>query len=158
MKKITSFTIDHTKLLPGLYVSREDIVDGNVITTFDLRVCKPNTGDVLAIEAAHTIEHIAATYLRNNELWQDKVIYFGPMGCLTGFYMILAGKYSSEDVLPLVRDCFTFTANFEGDIPGASAVECGNYLSLNLESAKVCAKKYVDILTNITPPQLVYHK
>ena len=158
MKKITSFTIDHTKLLPGLYVSREDIVNGNVITTFDIRVCKPNTEDLLTIEAIHTIEHIIATYLRNNEQWQDKVIYFGPMGCTSGFYMILAGKYSSEDVLPLVQDCFTFTANFEGDVPGASAVECGNYRSLNLEAAKVWAKKYSNILANITPDQLVYPK
>lgn len=156
MKSIASFTIDHTKLLPGLYVSREDLVNGNVITTFDLRICKPNTGDLLTTEAIHTIEHIVATYLRNNDQWQDSVIYFGPMGCLTGFYMILAGKHSSEDVLPLVRDCFTFTANFEGDVPGASAVECGNYLSSNLKAAKVSAKKYLDILANITPDQLVY--
>lgn len=156
MKNIASFLIDHTKLFPGLYVSREDSVNGNIITTFDIRVCKPNTGDVLATDEIHTVEHIVATYLRNNEQWQDKVIYFGPMGCSTGFYLILAGKYSSEDILPLVRECFIFTANFEGKIPGASAVECGNYRNLNLDAAKTCAKKYVDVLTNITPAQLVY--
>ena len=158
MKNIASFLIDHTKLFPGLYVSREDMVDGNTITTFDIRVCKPNTGDVLATDEIHTVEHIIATYLRNNEQWQDKVIYFGPMGCRTGFYLILAGKYSSDDILPLVRECFIFTSNFEGKIPGASAVECGNYLDLNLGAAKTCAKKYVDVLTNITPAQLAYPK
>lgn len=156
MNKIASFKIDHTKLFPGLYVSREDIVAGNIITTFDIRVCKPNTGVVLATDEIHTVEHIIATYLRNNKQWHDKVIYFGPMGCRTGFYLILAGKYSSEDILPLVHECFTFTVNYEGDVPGASAVECGNYLDLNLAAAKECAKKYVDVLTNITPSQLVY--
>lgn len=156
MNKIASFKIDHTKLLPGLYVSREDIVNGNVITTFDIRVCRPNIGVVMATGEIHTIEHIIATYLRNHEQWQDKVIYFGVMGCRTGFYLILAGKYTSEDILPLVYDCFDFTANFEGDIPGASAVECGNYLDMNLPAAKTCAKGYVDILSNITPERLKY--
>lgn len=156
MNKIASFKIDHTKLLPGVYVSRKDFVAGNTITTFDIRTCKPNTGDVMATGELHAIEHIIATYLRNNVQWEDKVIYFGPMGCQTGFYLILAGEYSSEDILPLMQDCFSFTANFEGKIPGASAVECGNYLDLDLPAAKARAEKYLNILKNIMPDQLVY--
>ena len=156
MKRIASFKIDHTKLLPGVYVSREDSVAGNIVTTFDIRVCQPNTPDMMGTGEIHTIEHIIATYLRNDADWEDKIIYFGPMGCRSGFYLILAGKYSSEDILPLVRDCFNFTANFEGDIPGATAVECGNYLDMDLPAAKTRAKKYVAVLENITSDRLVY--
>lgn len=156
MNKIASFKIDHTKLLPGIYVSREDFVAGNIITTFDIRTCRPNSGDVMTTGELHAIEHIIATYLRNNTQWEDKVIYFGPMGCTTGFYLILAGEHSSEDILPLVRDCFSFTADYEGDIPGASAIECGNYLDLDLTAAKIRAEKYLNILNHITPDQLVY--
>jgi S-ribosylhomocysteine lyase len=137
-------------------VSREDNVAGNIITTFDIRTCKPNTADVMATGELHAIEHIIATYLRNNAQWEDKVIYFGPMGCSTGFYLILAGRYSSEDILPLVLDCFSFTAEYEGKIPGASAIECGNYLDLDLPAAKARAEKYLSILKNITSDQLVY--
>lgn len=156
MNKIASFKIDHTKLIPGLYVSREDLVGDCVVTTFDIRVCQPNTLNIMGTGEIHTIEHIIATYLRNHENWSDKVIYFGPMGCRSGFYMILAGKYSSDEVLPLVRDCFSFTASFEGAIPGATAVECGNYLDMDLSTAKKRAADYVATLNNITPCQLVY--
>ena len=158
MKKITSFTIDHTKLLPGIYVSREDFAGDSLVTTFDLRVCKPNTSFMMNTGEIHTIEHIIATYLRNNDEWSDKVIYFGPMGCRSGFYLILSGMYISEDIVPLMRECFSFVANFEGAIPGASAVECGNYLDMDLPAAKKRAKEYYDMLEHITPDRLVYPK
>lgn len=158
MKNIASFMIDHTKLLPGLYVSREDHVGEHTITTFDIRVCKPNSGNLMNTGEIHTTEHLVATYLRNNPQWEDKVIYFGPMGCLTGFYMILAGKYTSEDVLFLVLDCFNFVANFEGPVPGASAVECGNYLDMDLPAAKERARNYCNVLASITKDRLVYPK
>lgn len=156
MKNIASFEIDHTKLLPGLYVSREDSAGNNIITTFDIRVCKPNTSYVMQTGEMHTIEHIAATYLRNHKQWSDRVIYFGPMGCRTGFYLILAGKYSSADVLPIVHECFDFVANYEGAIPGATAIECGNYLDMDLPAAKKCAKEYLNVLNNITSDRLIY--
>ena len=156
MKNIASFTIDHTKLLPGIYVSREDTVAGNIITTFDLRVCTPNTDEVMNTGAIHAAEHIIATFLRNHPHWEDKVIYFGPMGCRTGFYLILADQYTSEEVLPLVLECFQFVANYSGAIPGASAVECGNYRDMDLEMANEYAKTYCDVLTNITIDRLVY--
>lgn len=156
MKNIASFNIDHTKLLTGLYVSREDAVGDSVVTTFDIRVCKPNTSYVMSTGAMHTIEHIIATYLRNHSLCGDRVVYFGPMGCRTGFYLILAGKYSSADVLPIVLECFEFVANFDGAIPGASAVECGNYLDMDLAKAKAIAEEYTNVLKNITYDRLVY--
>ena len=156
MNKITSFTINHLKLLPGVYVSRKDTVGDNVLTTFDLRITRPNYEPVMNTAEIHTIEHLGATYLRNNKEWGDKTIYFGPMGCRTGFYMILAGDLTSNDVLQLVKDMFLFIRDYEGDIPGASARDCGNYLDLNLYMAKFIAKKYYDILSTITPAQLVY--
>ena len=166
MNKITSFTINHLKLLPGVYVSRKDHVGDSVITTFDLRMTSPNDEPVMNTAEVHTIEHLGATflrnheecatYLRNNFEWGNKTIYFGPMGCRTGFYMILAGDLTSNDVLQLVKDMFLFIKNYEGDIPGASAKDCGNYLDLNLYMAKFIATKYYDILSNITPEQLVY--
>ena len=128
MNKITSFTINHLKLLPGVYVSRKDKVGDNVLTTFDLRITRPNYEPVMNTAEIHTIEHLGATYLRNNFEWGNKTIYFGPMGCRTGFYMILAGDLTSNDVLQLVKDMFLFIKNYEGDIPGASARDCGNYL------------------------------
>ena len=158
MKNIASFEIDHTKLYPGLYVSREDFVACSKVTTFDIRVCKPNTSFIMNTGEIHTIEHIIATYLRNNDQWSDKVIYFGPMGCRTGFYLILAGKYSSVDVLPLIKECFAFVANFEGAIPGATAIECGNYLDMDLPTAKTTAEEYLNVLNNITSDRLVYPK
>ena len=151
MERITSFSVDHRKLTKGVYVSR---VDGDLIT-YDIRMTQPNVEPALKPEAAHTIEHIGATLLRNGK-YKDRVIYFGPMGCRTGFYMILAGDLTSNDVLQLVKDMFLFIKNYEGDIPGASARDCGNYLDLNLYMAKFIAAKYYDILSNITPEQLVY--
>ena len=156
MEKITSFTIDHIRLQPGLYVSRQDKVGAETVTTFDLRITSPNEEPVMNTAEVHTIEHLAATYLRNEPQWMDRVLYFGPMGCRTGFYLLLAGDYTSRDVLELVRDCFRFVADFEGEVPGASARDCGNYLDMNLPMAKCWGKKYSDLLENIDDSQLVY--
>ncbi len=156
MKKITSFTIDHTKLLPGLYVSRKDTIGDEVVTTFDLRLCKPNSGTELGTAEIHTIEHIAATHLRNDREWGNKIIYFGPMGCRTGFYFIAAGDYNSLDVWPLVCECFEYISHYDDYIPGASLKECGNYLDLDLSLARVCAKNYLEVLRDINVKQLVY--
>ena len=156
MEKITSFTIDHIKLQPVRYVSRKDKVGQETVTTFDLRLTKPNDEPVMNTAEVHTIEHLAATYLRNEPTWKDKVLYFGPMGCRTGFYLLLAGDLSSRDVLPLVRDCFRFIADFQGEVPGASAKDCGNYLDMNLPMANYWGAKYADLLENITEARLVY--
>ena len=156
MEKITSFTIDHIKLQPGLYVSRKDKVGAETVTTFDLRLTSPNEEPVMNTAEMHTIEHLAATYLRNEKNWQDKVLYFGPMGCRTGFYLLLSGDYASIDVLALVKDCFRFIADFEGEVPGASAKDCGNYLDMNLPMAKFWGAKYAALLENITPDRLIY--
>lgn len=156
MEKITSFTIDHIKLQPGLYVSRKDRIGAEMVTTFDLRITSPNEEPVMNTAEMHTIEHLAATYLRNEPDWMDKVIYFGPMGCRTGFYLLLAGDHTSRDVLPLVKDCFCFVRDFEGDVPGASAKDCGNYLDMNLPMAKYWGKRYSDLLENIDDNRLIY--
>ena len=156
MEKITSFTIDHIRLQPGLYVSRKDTNSGVAVTTFDLRLTSPNEEPVLNTAECHTIEHLAATYLRNDSQWKDKVLYFGPMGCRTGFYLLLFGDYSSKDILPLVQNCFTFIAEFSGEIPGASAKDCGNYLDMNLPMAKYWGKKYAELLAFATDDRLVY--
>ena len=156
MEKITSFTIDHIRLQPGLYVSRRDKVGAETITTFDLRVTSPNDEPVMNTAEVHTIEHLAATFLRNAEGWKERVIYFGPMGCRTGFYLLLAGDLDSKDVLPLVRDCFAFIASFAGEVPGASAKDCGNYLDMNLPMANYWGKRYFDLLSNIDETRLVY--
>ena len=156
MEKITSFTIDHIKLQPGLYVSRKDAVGSETITTFDLRVTSPNDEPVMNTAEMHTIEHLAATYLRNNSVWKSKVIYFGPMGCRTGFYLLLAGDYSSRDVLPLVIDCFRFIRDFAGEVPGASAKDCGNYLDMNLSMAKYWGARYATLLENVDDTRLIY--
>jgi len=156
MEKITSFTIDHIRLQPGLYVSRKDKIGAETVTTFDLRVTSPNEEPVLNTAEVHTIEHLAATYLRNDPVWQDRVIYFGPMGCRTGFYLLLAGDYSSRDVLDLVTDCFRFVRDFEGEVPGASAKDCGNYLDMNLSMAKYWGARYTALLENITDDRLNY--
>lgn len=157
MEKIASFTIDHTRLLPGIYVSRKDNVNGNVITTFDLRVTRPNYEPVLNTAEIHTIEHLAATYLRNHKDYKDKTIYFGPMGCRTGFYLLLAGDYESKDIVDLMIDMFTFISGFDGEVPGASARDCGNYLDMNLPMARYVAKKYLDeVLSHITEDRLIY--
>lgn len=156
MEKITSFTIDHLRLLPGLYVSRKDAVGCEIITTFDLRICRPNYEPVMNTAEIHTIEHLAATYLRNEPYWKDRVLYFGPMGCRTGFYLLLSGDLSSMDVLQLTKDCFSFIAAFDEDVPGASAKDCGNYLDMNLPMAKFWAKRYLDVLENVSGEQLCY--
>ena len=156
MEKITSFTIDHIKLQPGLYVSRKDRVGAETVTTFDLRLTKPNAEPVMNTAEVHTIEHLAATYLRNEPLWKEKVLYFGPMGCRTGFYLLLAGDYASADVLPLVLDCFRFIRDYRGEVPGAAPKDCGNYLDMNLNMANYWGRKYTALLEHITPDRLVY--
>ena len=144
MEKIASFTIDHLKLLPGVYVSRKDKVGQQVITTFDIRMTRPNFEPVLNTAEVHTIEHLGATFLRNDSEFKDKTIYFGPMGCRTGFYMVLAGDYDSKDVVEVVKRMFIFMKDFEGDVPGAAPEECGNYLDQNLPMANWLARRYLD--------------
>lgn len=156
MEKITSFTIDHIKLEPGLYVSRKDKVGCETVTTFDLRLTKPNGEPVMNTAEMHAMEHLAATFLRNDAQWKDKVLYFGPMGCRTGFYLLLAGDYESSDVVDLVKRCFIFIRDFRGDIPGASAKDCGNYLDMNLPMANYWGKRYAALLENIDRAHLVY--
>ena len=156
MEKITSFTIDHIKLQPGLYVSRKDKAGGATVTTFDLRLTSPNEEPVMNTAEMHTIEHLAATYLRNEPQWKEKVLYFGPMGCRTGFYLLLVGVYESREIVPLVRDCFRFIAEFRGDVPGASARDCGNYLDMNLPMANYWGRRYAALLEGITEDRLNY--
>ena len=156
MEKIASFTVDHIKLLPGLYVSRKDKAGAETVTTFDLRLTKPNEEPVLNTAEVHTIEHLGATYLRNEPTWKDKVLYFGPMGCRTGFYLLLAGDYSSRDVLPLVTACFRFIRDYQGQVPGASPKDCGNYLDMNLPMANYWGAKYVGVLENADETRLNY--
>ena len=143
MKKISSFTIDHIKLVPGLYVSRKDSVEGHPITTFDIRMTKPNEEPTINTAEMHTMEHLGATFLRNHAEYGDKTLYFGPMGCRTGFYLILAGDLTSKDVLPLIISTFEFIRDFKGDVPGASAKDCGNYLDMNLPMANYLADHYL---------------
>ena len=157
MEKIASFTVNNLNLLPGVYVSRKDNVGGNVITTFDLRMTRPNYEPVMNTAEVHTIEHLAATFLRNHKEYGEKIIYFGPMGCRTGFYLILAGEYESKDIVPLLKELYTFMSEFEGDVPGACARDCGNYLDMNLPMAKYLSKKYLtEVLENISEERLVY--
>ena len=156
MEKITSFTIDHIKLQPGLYVSRKDAIGAECVTTFDLRITSPKDEPVKSTAGIHAMEHLGATYLSNNELWKDHVIYFGPMGCRTGFYLLLAGDLSSEAILPLVTGCFKFIAEYEGEIPGASARDCGNYTDMDLRAAKAWADRYYALLRTIPEDRLVY--
>ncbi len=157
MEKIASFTIDHIKLQPGIYVSRKDTVGAEVITTFDLRMTSPNEEPVMNTAEMHTIEHLAATFLRNHPSYKDKTIYFGPMGCRTGFYLLLAGDLTSKDILPLMIEMYEFIRDFKGDVPGASAKDCGNYLDMNLPMANWLAKRYLDnVLNDIKEDRLVY--
>lgn len=158
MEKIASFTINHLKLLRGIYVSRVDTLpNGDVITTFDIRMKQPNREPAVSQSALHTIEHLAATYLRNQPEWKDKVIYWGPMGCCTGNYLLMSGKLSSKDILPLMQDTFRFIAEYEGSIPGATARDCGNYTLNNLPMAKWEARKFViEVLENIKEENLEY--
>jgi S-ribosylhomocysteine lyase len=157
MDKIPSFTIDHNKLLRGIYVSRKDQVGGETVTTFDIRMKEPNREPVLHNGAIHTIEHLAATYLRNDPEWKDRIIYWGPMGCLTGNYLLLRGDYASKGIVELMKRTFRFVADFEGEIPGAAAKDCGNYLLHDLPMARLEARKYLEeVLEQITEANLVY--
>lgn len=159
MKPIVSFTINHLKLLPGIYVSRKDTVGAETITTFDIRMTRPNFEPVMNTAEIHTIEHLAATFLRNHSVYGDKTIYFGPMGCRTGFYLLLAGDYSSKDIVPLMMELFTFIRDFEGEVPGAAAFNCGNFLDMNLPMANYLAGKFLDeVLTNMDDTHLEYPK
>lgn len=144
MDKIASFTIDHSRILPGIYVSRTDITpSGDVLTTYDLRITAPNREPALTGQTIHAIEHLAATFLRNHPQWKEKVVYFGPMGCLTGCYLILQGSYRPEELVGLLKETFQFIARYEGDIPGASPRDCGNYTFMDLEGARKAAEKYL---------------
>lgn len=157
MEKITSFTIDHIKLQPGVYVSRKDPVGDQTITTFDLRMTSPNEEPVMNTAEMHTIEHLAATFLRNHTNYGSKTIYFGPMGCRTGFYLLLAGNYESGDIVPLMIEMFEFIRDFHDEVPGASPKDCGNYLDMNLGMANYLAKKYLDeVLYHIDESRLIY--
>ena len=157
MKKIASFTINHLKLEPGIYVSRRDYIGSEVATTFDIRMTRPNYEPVMNTAEVRTLEHLGATFLRNHDKYSDKVIYFGPMGCRTGFYLILAGNLESKDIVDLVTEMYEFMSEFEGDVPGASARDCGNYLDMNLPMAKYVAKRFLDnTLRNMDEKHLVY--
>ena len=157
MEKIPSFTIDHNRLKRGIYVSRQDNVGNEVVTTFDIRMKEPNREPVLQPEAIHTIEHLAATYLRNDPEWKNSIIYWGPMGCLTGNYLLMTGNLKSADIVALMRRTFRFIADYEGEIPGAAPKDCGNYLLHNLPLARLEARKFVEeVLDKITEENLIY--
>ncbi len=157
MKPIASFTIDHLRLLPGIYVSRKDSVGHEIITTFDIRMTRPNFEPVMNTAEMHSIEHLAATFLRNHSDYGNKIIYFGPMGCRTGFYLLLAGDYESKDIVPLIIELYEFIKNFEGEVPGSAAIHCGNYLDMNLGMAKYLADQFLNqVLYKLTDANLVY--
>lgn len=157
MKPIASFTINHLTLLPGIYVSRKDNVGEETITTFDIRMTRPNAEPVMNTAEIHTIEHLGATFLRNHKDFGSRVVYFGPMGCRTGFYLLLAGDYAPVDILPLMKEMFAFISDFKGAVPGASAIECGNYLDMNLPMANYHGKRFLEeVLENITKDDMVY--
>lgn len=157
MEKITSFTINHLSLLPGLYVSRKDMAGESTITTFDLRMTRPNFEPVMNTAEIHTIEHLGATFLRNHPVYASRILYFGPMGCRTGFYLLLAGSFSSRDIVPLIQQMFEFIRDFKGEVPGASPMDCGNYLDMNLPMANFLAKRYLEqVLYGIDDSRLIY--
>lgn len=157
MQKITSFTIDHLKLQPGVYVSRKDPVGDSLITTFDLRMTSPNEEPVMNTAEMHAIEHLGATFLRNHREFGSKIIYFGPMGCRTGFYLLLAGDYESRDILELLTEMYTFIRDYKDEIPGASPKDCGNYLDMNLPMANYLADRFLrEVLVGIGEERLVY--
>ena len=157
MEKIASFTFNHLDLEPGIYVSRKDKVGQETLTTFDLRMTAPNKEPVMNTAEIHTLEHLGATFLRNDPEYKDKTIYFGPMGCRTGFYVVLAGDLDSKDIVPLITRMFEFARDFEGEVPGASPRDCGNYLDMNLGMAKFISKRYLDnTLYGIDEKHLVY--
>lgn len=157
MEKIASFTIDHIKLEPGVYVSRTDAVGNSCVTTFDIRMTAPNREPVMNTAEMHAMEHLGATFLRNHPEFGQKIVYFGPMGCRTGFYLLLAGEYNSRDVVPLLTQMFEFIRDFQGDVPGACPKDCGNYLDMNLPMANWLARRFLDnTLYGITESHLVY--
>lgn len=157
MNKIPSFTIDHLRLEPGIFVSRKDITpSGDIFTTFDIRMTRPNREEALLPESLHAMEHLAATFLRNHNEWKDKVVYWGPMGCCTGNYLILSGDYISEDIIELLRETMGFIADFEGEIPGAAPKDCGNYSFMSLAGAKEAAAKYLKVINNPGKENLNY--
>ena len=158
MEKIASFTINHEALLRGVYVSRKDITpSGDILTTFDIRLTEPNRMPAATPEALHTIEHLAATFLRNHPEWKERVVYWGPMGCCTGCYLILHGNLTSEEIIPLMRDTFAFIAGFEGEIPGATPRDCGNYTFNDLAAAKKLSRKFLsEVLEEIRDENLRY--
>ena len=157
MEKITSFTVNHLTLLPGVYVSRKDHAGDAIVTTFDLRMTRPNFEPVINTAEVHTIEHLGATFLRNDPEFKDRVLYFGPMGCRTGFYLLLSGDYESRDIVPLMTRMYEFIRDFQGDVPGAAAKDCGNYLDMNLPMTKLLAERYLkEVLLNLTEERLVY--
>ena len=157
MKKIASFTVNHLTLRPGVYVSRKDRIGAETVTTFDLRMTTPNLEPVMNTAEIHAVEHLGATFLRNHPIWGDKTIYFGPMGCRTGFYLLLAGDLESEDVVDLVKEMFTFIRDYEGEVPGASPRDCGNYLDLNLPMAKYLARHYLENTLNTIGPERLHY-
>ena len=157
MERIASFQVDHVRLTRGLYVSRIDEINGNYLTSFDIRMKLPNREPVINIAELHTMEHLGATFLRNHPIWKEQIVYFGPMGCRTGFYLILKGKLESKDIVDLMKELYKFMAEFKGDIPGATAIECGNYLDQNLPMANYEAKKYLEeTLENLGEENLNY--
>jgi S-ribosylhomocysteine lyase len=156
MEKIASFQVDHIRLLPGVYVSRRDEFGGTAVTTFDLRFKAPNREPVMDVPAMHTLEHLGATFLRSHKDWAKRVVYFGPMGCRTGFYVILEGNLTSADALPLLKELFEWVLSFDGEIPGAKPAECGNYSEQNLNMAKWEAQRYLAMLKNPKPENLNY--
>ena len=157
MEKIASFTIDHDNLLRGIYVSRKDRIGDDTVTTFDIRMKEPNREPALHQGTIHTIEHLAATYLRNDPEWKDRIVYWGPMGCLTGNYLLMRGDLESRDIVDLMRRTFRFVADFDGDIPGAAPNDCGNYLLHDLPMAKWESKKYLEeVLECIKDENLTY--
>lgn len=157
MEKIASFTIDHTRLNRGVYVSRKDCIGGDTVTTFDIRMKLPNREPALAQAAIHTIEHLAATYLRNHPQWKDRIVYWGPMGCLTGNYLLLRGDYTARDILPLMRETFAFIAGYEGEVPGTAERDCGSCRLHDLPMARYEARRYLhETLDKATDENLTY--
>ena len=157
MDKIASFTVNHLVLEPGVYVSRKDKVGSEVLTTFDLRMTTPNKEPVMNTAELHTLEHICATFLRNHKDYGESILYFGPMGCRTGFYLLLKGNHESNEIIPLLKEMFEFIKNYEGEVPGACAKDCGNYLDINLPMARYISAKYLDeVLSDISKERLIY--
>ena len=148
MKKIPSFSINHDDLLRGIYVSRKDYIGENAVTTFDIRMKEPNREPALGYGELHTIEHLAATFLRNHPVWGEKIVFWGPMGCCTGNYFLMQGDLEASDIVPLMRETFAFIASFDGEVPGMKSRDCGNYLLHNLPMARWESQKYLDEVLN----------